>query len=324
MKEKKSRTFIIVAGILVAVLIVVAGTAASVFAYRQLTEDEVERSGLNLSAQIDELLQDEGQVEEEPDLEFWEKGVLVTGVEPGSPAAEAGIRRGSIILEIDSIEVNNIGDLRSVVTEERAGDTVVLSVFNDATPEDISVTLASTEPYLGIGVSSHPGKGFIFDFDEEFHFSPDNPRGFKHESPDLHGRPRDFGPAFPSLPNIPRHFDDFPFDQFPEEFDFISSTVIIEVIPDSPAERAGLEVGDMIEAIDGQDVENSEEIVEAVTNKRPGDEISITVQRGDESLDFTATLDEHPEVEELAHLGVYIGSLSLHREFNLFEEEQNS
>jgi serine protease Do len=41
-------------------------------------------------------------------------GVLVTGVEPGSPAYKKGIRIGDIILEIDQKEVKNIGDYNRI------------------------------------------------------------------------------------------------------------------------------------------------------------------------------------------------------------------
>ncbi|GMQ78733.1 MAG: hypothetical protein BMS9Abin02_1267 [Anaerolineae bacterium] len=303
MKEKKRRTLLIAAGILIAFLIVAVGTAASVFAYRQLTEVEESEPWQPFSFQSEEIQQDDLLVEED-DLDISQKGVLVTGVDPDSPAAKAGIRRGSIILEVDGLQVNNIQELRSAINEHEVGDTVDLSVLNCETPETVSVTLASSGPYLGVEASSHPESNFGFDFnlDEDLPFFPEMPRDFESRVPDF-----------------PRHFD-----EFPEEFDFNSSTVILEVIPDSPAEKAGLKAGDIIKAISGQEVENSQEIIEAITSMEPGDEISITVERQGESLELNATLGEHPELENQAHLGVYIGSLSFQREFERFEDEQNS
>ncbi len=308
MKEKKRRTFLVAAGILIVILIVAAGTAASVFAYRPLTEVQESEPKQLYSFQTEEIQQDD--LLEEEDVDISEKGVLVTGVDPESPAAEAGIRRGSIILEVDGLQVNNIQELRSVINEHEPGDILLLSVLNCDTPEDVSVTLSSSGPYLGVEVSGHRDLGFGFDFDKDFRFFPEMPRGF--------------GPGIPDLPGIPRHFDEFPFDKFPEEFDFTSSTVILDVIPDSPAEEAGLEAGDVIAAINGQEVENSQEIIEAITGMELGDEILITVDRPGESLEINATLGEHPEVENQAYLGVYIGSLSFQRQFERFEDEQNS
>jgi serine protease Do len=53
-------------------------------------------------------------------------GVVVVGVDGGSPAEDAGIRRGDVIIEVDRAAVKDVGDLR-----ERLGDdkkSVVLLV----------------------------------------------------------------------------------------------------------------------------------------------------------------------------------------------------
>jgi serine protease Do len=55
-----------------------------------------------------EALADQYEVEYRP-------GVLVTGVEPGSPAHQKGIRTGDIILEIDQKEVKNTKDYNRIV-----------------------------------------------------------------------------------------------------------------------------------------------------------------------------------------------------------------
>jgi serine protease Do len=41
-----------------------------------------------------------------------EVGAVVTSVEPGSPAQEAGLRRGDLIVEVDRSEVKDTGDLQ--------------------------------------------------------------------------------------------------------------------------------------------------------------------------------------------------------------------
>lgn len=51
------------------------------------------------------------------------------------------------------------------------------------------------------------------------------------------------------------------------------------VLPDSPADRAGLEVGDVIVAVQGQPVDGPEELRGALTGVEPGASIDVTVER---------------------------------------------
>ena len=53
-------------------------------------------------------------------------GVVVVQVEAGSPAAEAGLRRGDVILEVGQAPVEGAEDLRSQLDE--AGKGVLLFV----------------------------------------------------------------------------------------------------------------------------------------------------------------------------------------------------
>ncbi len=89
-----------------------------------------------------------------------------------------------------------------------------------------------------------------------------------------------------------------------------SGVLIQEVVPNSPADRAGLrggtrEVtirgrtflvdGDIIVAINGEFVDTMDELVGyLVVNTRPGDEVMLTVVRGDETLEIPVTLGERP------------------------------
>lgn len=69
---------------------------------------------------------------------------------------------------------------------------------------------------------------------------------------------------------------------------------VVRVAPGSPAERAGIQVGDRILAIEGAEMRTSEEITEAVRGMRPGDDLSLTVVREAEILPLRATLAVAP------------------------------
>jgi serine protease Do len=55
-------------------------------------------------------------------------GVVVTGIEPGSAADEAGIRRGDVILEVDRKPVRGVEDYRKAITGTRKGRGVLFLV----------------------------------------------------------------------------------------------------------------------------------------------------------------------------------------------------
>ena len=59
-------------------------------------------------------------------------GVVVTAVAPGSPAEEAGMRRGDVILEVDRYEVKNTAQLQEKLEESDDG-TLLLVKRGDAT-----------------------------------------------------------------------------------------------------------------------------------------------------------------------------------------------
>ena len=56
-------------------------------------------------------------------------GVIVVEVEPGSPAADAGLRREDVITALDSTGVESSGDLLGALRDYRPGDTVTLTVL---------------------------------------------------------------------------------------------------------------------------------------------------------------------------------------------------
>jgi serine protease Do len=57
-----------------------------------------------------------------------EGGVLVARVENGSPAADAGLRRGDVITAVGSTEISSYGDLLGALRDYRPGDTATLTV----------------------------------------------------------------------------------------------------------------------------------------------------------------------------------------------------
>lgn len=55
---------------------------------------------------------------------------------------------------------------------------------------------------------------------------------------------------------------------------------IVAVMSDSPAERAGLQPGDTVTAVDGTEVTGSEQLGDAIRGMRPGDTVTLTLSDG--------------------------------------------
>ncbi|MBI2932893.1 MAG: PDZ domain-containing protein [Planctomycetes bacterium] len=71
-----------------------------------------------------------------------EGGVIVKAVAPDSPAAEAGMRKGDVIQEIDGRRVERAEDYRKILARAKAGDVLRFSVVRDRKDVDLEVTAA--------------------------------------------------------------------------------------------------------------------------------------------------------------------------------------
>ena len=70
----------------------------------------------------------------------------------------------------------------------------------------------------------------------------------------------------------------------------VDGVPIEAVRPDSPAKKAGIQVGDVITTINGKEVDQFEDLIGVLRNNRAGDEITIGLKRKDEQKTVKATL----------------------------------
>jgi serine protease Do len=74
-----------------------------------------------------------------------DEGVLVSSVEEGTPAAEAGIRAGDVVLELDGKTVHDAGDLMKAVSAAEAGRPLAVKLLRDEKTVDVEVVLPEGE-----------------------------------------------------------------------------------------------------------------------------------------------------------------------------------
>ena len=69
------------------------------------------------------------------------RGALVTEPREGTPAANAGIKSGDVIVEVDGDPIDNALDLSRTIASKQPGSTVMLTIWRDQSTMDVSVTL---------------------------------------------------------------------------------------------------------------------------------------------------------------------------------------
>jgi S1-C subfamily serine protease len=201
-------------------------------------------------------------------------GLVIAHVEPDSPAEDAGVVRGDILLEIDGVVLEQSHELSSRLSECKVGDEVELTVLHGDEKRTLTAVLGERldRPYLGL--------------------SPCTVR------PAAVGFHRD-----------------------------LAGAVVTEVLPDSPAERAGLAVGDVILAVGSETIGAGAELADVIAGYEPGDSVVLEIEGADgEGREVEVTLYEHPEHAGRAYLGVRYTSQPEMRRFEwrvppLTEEE---
>ena len=121
-----------------------------------LTHGEIQRG--RIGVQIQDLI---------PDLAealgtSHERGAVVAQVIPGTPAEEAGLQIGDVIVEMNGEAVIGSSDLRNKVGLLRVGDAVRLTIERDGEPMTIELAVGeSSEVALGAGSQIPQLKGVV-------------------------------------------------------------------------------------------------------------------------------------------------------------------
>lgn len=80
---------------------------------------------------------------------------------------------------------------------------------------------------------------------------------------------------------------------------------IIQVLPDTPAQEAGLKMADIVLSVDGQKFTRDADL-QAFTGQRQGQELNYKIQRGNEVLDFKIS----PKLTEAGEVEIGIGIIN--------------
>ncbi len=171
-------------------------------------------------------------------------GALISRVLPKSPAEQAGLRAGDIILAFDGIDVLTSSNLPPLVGVTKVDVTVEVELLRNGERREVAVTLAELpEDDLA---SIQPGNGASL---------PASNR---------------LGLVVKAVPDDQRELLQ------PEE-----GGVLIDRVETGPAERAGLRAGDLILNFHNEPVRDLAQFERLVETVPAGESVAVLVQRGD-------------------------------------------
>jgi len=171
---------------------------------------------------------------------------LVTDVAESSPAAEAGIKPGDVIVEYNGKALPNRQDFRSMIAETPPGQKATLKIFRGKLERVVA---------LKIGEMPEEGDG----------------------GPLAEARDIELGLRVQRIiPETSRRLG----------LNSTKGVLVIEVQPNSPADHVGIEPADVIREVNQRPVNNVKDFERSLRQGRRGDRILLLVQRGDNAVFF--------------------------------------
>ena len=178
-------------------------------------------------------------------------GAIVAQVSPNSPASRAGLRNGDVIDRLNGEKLGNGSALQVAIADTTPGTRVKLGVLRDGHPETIDLTVG--EFHDGKEVASNDG-----------------------EEGGSAGHGGKLGLAMADLTPEVRQQLELP--------DGVKGVAIQSVRPNSPAEDAGLQPGDVIVQVNRHDVGSAQQAVDSVRSIAAGKDVLLLVwSKGGES-----------------------------------------
>jgi len=201
-----------------------------------------------------------------------ERGVLISRVEPDSPAAKAGLQVSDVLLEYNGQRIDGNEQFVRLVRETPVGRKVKLLVWRAAKPLTLEAVVETRK--MRMPSPSMP-QNFSLDFPDGGDLMRNLPR------PELAWRTGVLGIECQSIG-----------DQLAEYFGVKQGVLVLEVAKDTPAAKAGLKAGDVITRIGERQVATPGEIISAV-HDRSSKDLKVTLMRDRKETSFNITVDEN-------------------------------
>lgn len=228
------------------------------------------------------------------------QGVLVEEVVEGSPAEEAGLQTGDVILRIADYEISGPKGLSKAIHKFDPGDEVTVTVMRAGHSQELDVTLGErkkSKHRITIHSSDEDCDDATiwswFDADED----DDGRKVLRFRGGD--GDKEIIFGGFDWTNDDRGFLGIVPGDRDRDELEDLGVPkgrgVIIEaLVDDGPAEDAGLEEGDVIVSIDGKAIGDGDDLHDVLGDTESGEDVAVVVVRDGREKEFEIELAESP------------------------------
>ena len=192
------------------------------------------------------------------------KVVVINDVDDKSPADKAGLKPKDVILTWNGKTVANSEELTQLVGSSNVGDNVKLSVNRGGKNIDLGLQVGERKEPVYSFHGDNPGSGAL--------------RKYMEASKTV-----GIGVSMQSLTGKLGDYFGVPDGE---------GALITEVMKDTPAEKAGLKVGDVIVQVDKERVQSPSEVSSIIRDKQKGDRVDLVVMRDKAEKTITLEVDE--------------------------------
>lgn len=207
------------------------------------------------------------------------RGVAIEKVVKDSPAAQAGIKDGDVIIRFGGEEVTSVFKLTRLLNEVAPDHQAKITILRGGAESELTVTLAKRDTTQLQNGGFSP-ENFNFPTIPEYPRSPMSPDGALLPIPPIVG---DGDNVFVYRGNTNRQIGVSATSLTKQLADFFSvangdGLLINNVRENSPAAKAGLKAGDVIVDADGKPVKNNADLIRTINDKKDGD-VTLTIVR---------------------------------------------
>jgi serine protease Do len=266
-----------------------------------LSKAEAPSSGMAEATPIDTVksitseIKEKGKVERGwlgVSIEENEEGkVEIVAIEKESPAELAKLKERDIILEIEGKKVTSTKMLAKEIRNRKPGKTITMKIQRDEKEVDVKVKLGEySEKDVRLELESKFPRLFVPPKPPEPPVAPRLPEPTKPPQPP---EPKIFTWGLEHRKYIGIYLNEIN-RELSEYFGMKEGRglLVTKITKDSPAEKAGLEVGDVIIKADGIRTERARDLTEVIQDKEKGEKIKLELLRNKKMKSIDVEIEE--------------------------------